>query len=104
MSIIICGDKDWNNYESILNFIKTLDKTTIIIQGGRNGVDLLVKKACEACRMNFFTVFSQKSLEILDCGPELLAVFHSNLEESKGTKHVVDQARLREIPIKIFNK
>jgi hypothetical protein len=102
-NIIICGDKEWNNYDSILNFVKTLDKRTTVIQGGRKGVDTLAKKACEACRMNCFTVFSKKSLEILDCGPVLVVAFHSNLDGSKGTKHIVNQAIAKQIPVKIFN-
>lgn len=111
--IIICGDRNWSDYESMLNFIKSLDKTSIIIQGGCRGADLLAKQAADECGLSCWTVNAnwktygkaagpKRNSEMLDCCPDFVVAFHSDIENSKGTKNMVEQARKKQIPVKII--
>ena len=41
MRILICGDRNYKNWEKIQNYLNTLDSETIIIHGCAKGADSL---------------------------------------------------------------
>ncbi len=41
---------------------------------------------------------------MLNTKPDLVIAFHNNLEESKGTKHIVNVARKRGIDVEIIDE
>ena len=113
--IIICGDRNWKNYESILNFVKTLDKNIIVIQGGCSGADLLAKKASQECGLVCVTMNANwkkygkvngplRNEQMLEISPEFVVAFHSNIEDSKGTKNMIELAKSASIPVMIIKE
>lgn len=39
MRILICGSRDWSNWDKIRQYLRTLDKDTVIIEGDARGAD-----------------------------------------------------------------
>jgi len=46
--ILICGDRNWSDYDMILGFVSSLPKNSIIINGMAKGADKMAGKAGEA--------------------------------------------------------
>ena len=120
MRVLICGSRDWKDYEAIERLVKALKKGTVIIQGECRGADLMAKKAG---RKHGFKVLSYparwkkhrnhaeskygnpagriRNTEMLDEGkPDIVYAFL--LPQSIGTRDTIKKARTRRIPVIIF--
>ncbi len=120
MSVLICGSRDWKDYEAIETLVKSFEKGTVIIQGECRGADLMAKKAG---RKHGFTVLSYparwkkhrnhaeskygnpagriRNTEMLSHGkPEVVYAFL--LPQSIGTVDLIRKARKRRITVIIF--
>ena len=109
--VLICGDRNWKDYESIDNFVKKLPKGTVIIQGMCRGADLMARRA--GIKYGFtvedysadWSKYGDaagpiRNKQMLDEGkPDRVYAFHSNISESKGTKNMINQAKKRSIEV-----
>lgn len=117
-AVIICGDRAWNNAEPIHRELSKLPKTCLIIQGGAPGADTYAKLLSEM--MGFETktfaaewakygraagpVRNKEMLKaLLTYAPEIkVLAFHKDVEQSKGTKNMITQARKADVMVELF--
>jgi hypothetical protein len=108
VKVIICGDRHWDKYDSILDVVKRLkakyDEVTVI-QGECEGADLLAKKAAIACGIPVKGYPAEwkkygkaagplRNQQMIDSEkPDMIIAFHANIERSKGTRDMVRRAR-----------
>ena len=120
MRVLICGSRDWTDYEAIESLVKSFPKGTVIIQGECKGADLMAKKAG---RIHGFKVLSYparwkkhrnqaeskysnpagriRNTEMLFHGkPDVVYAFP--LPQSTGTVDLIRKARKRRIPVIII--
>lgn len=88
---------------------------TVVIEGGAPGADALSLEAAEAfdvCVQSFPAEWEKygkaagpiRNTQMLNEGkPELVIAFHDDLQNSKGTRNMVQQAEKRKIPVKVYN-
>lgn len=105
MRILVCGDRNWTNYGRVLEILKEYPKGTVIINGYARGADRAAHNA--AIELGFevedykakWTLYGKaagpiRNQEMLVVGqPDLVIAFHSNLENSKGTKDMLNRAK-----------
>lgn len=128
MRVLCCGDRHWESFEIIERELKKLDKDTIIIQGCADGAD---KKCRYIARILYLKLLSSKdnhdvlnnpgfpanwkrygraaglirNIQMLDEGnPDLVLAFHTNIENSKGTKNMIEQAKKRGIKVVLIKE
>lgn len=111
--VLICGSRFYTDYEKILQYVRSL-KDAVIIAGGARGADTLAVKAAKACGLLFREYPAQwekygrkagpiRNQTMLDMEkPHLVAAFHEDVENSKGTKDMVSRAKINRIPVTIF--
>ena len=102
--VIICGDRNWTDRESIKDFIKfVLPRYTVIIQGGCRGADTIAKEEAEKLGYTVITINAKWTKYGKSAGPirnELMMhenpnwviAFHENIDKSKGTKNMISLA------------
>lgn len=116
MRILICGDRKWTCKATIHHELKQ-HKISEIIQGECTGADTLGKEV--ALSMGFLvrsfparwfyngkldrSAGPRRNKEMLATNPDLVLAFHTDLDHSKGTKHMVKLAREKGIPVKIIS-
>jgi len=118
MKILICGDRNYSNYDKIVSIIKRLkdeEKELIIIEGGASGADELAKKASIELEIEFReykadwkrygrSAGPKRNQQMLDCeSPELVIAFHENIEKSKGTKDMLNRASKANIKTLLYS-
>ena len=111
--VLVCGDRDWDDYDSIYYRLNRLDATTpglVIITGGAAGADTAANAVAEDVGIPCAVVRAQwsrygkaagalRNRWMLDFKPDLVLYFHKNLEASRGTRNCVLEARKRGIPV-----
>jgi len=111
--ILICGDRNWTDIETIENFIKSLPPDTIIIHGNSRGADKIAKREA---KKHGLTVKSypadwnkygraagpiRNKKMILEGRPDKVVAFHNDLSKSRGTADMIRQAKKRGIAFEI---
>lgn len=109
MKILVTGDREWDNFEAILDALisvlddyKLVPSEIIVIHGDCRGADKMAAYVSEEMGITpipYPAKWSQygkaagaiRNKEMLKDNPEieLALVFHSNLNESKGTRDMV---------------
>ena len=104
-TVIICGDRNWTDRESISWFIKyILPSHTVIIQGGCRGADIISKEEGEKQGHKVITIKAEwdkyglkagplRNIEMMKEKPNWVIAFHEDIENSKGTKHMISLAK-----------
>ena len=115
MLILICGDRNWINSDAIVRELQRFGPTEdIIMHGAARGADSMA--GYEARKLGF-TVRSYpadwqqygrsagliRNKLMLDQNPDLVLAFHPDIEQSKGTKHMVSIAKAKGTPTEVFN-
>lgn len=113
MRVIICGDRNWDDYETIAEYVKSLPLGSVIIEGECQGADKLARNAGFHYGYEVLP-FSAKweeygraagpirNKQMIDEGkPDLVVAFHNNITESRGTKNMLKQAEARGIPTEV---
>jgi len=111
--ILICGGRNYNNYEKIKEIIKEI-RPSCIVQGGANGADFLAKKSAKELKIECkeykaeWKKYGKKAGVIrnrlmLDENPdiEIVIAFHEDIEASKGTKDMINYAIKKGVKIKL---
>jgi len=103
LKILITGDRNWADAKPIRDFLKDLPSSTIIIHGGAKGADSIAGRFASSFGMEVREYKADWSIgkaagvirntEMLEGEqPDVVVYFHNNLEGSKGTKNMVEQA------------
>lgn len=115
MRVLICGDRDWKDEDTIENYIKTLPPRSVVIHGNCRGADRIARRLALKHGHSELPIKAKwgkhgrsagprRNREMLDKGkPDIVIAFHDNIEESKGTKDMIDKTRKRGIPYKIIH-
>ena len=111
MRILICGDRNYKNWEKIQNYLNTLDSETIIIHGCAKGADSLAGNLSRGRGWGLIRFPAQwdkhgkaagsiRNQQMLDEGqPDLVVYFHDDIENSKGTKDMITRAKKNNVPV-----
>jgi hypothetical protein len=107
LRVLICGDRSWTNRgiikEAVLKVLQTND-IEYIIEGGANGADRLGRSVAEEIGIPVDTYYAKwqmygkaagriRNKEMLNKGkPTLVLAFHNNIQNSKGTKNMIEIA------------
>lgn len=113
MKVLVCGDRNWADRELIREALKLLSGQDTIIEGGARGADTMAKGVAEELGLNVEVFKAEwkkygraagpiRNRQMLDEKPDRVLAFHDNLEESKGTKDTVTEARRRGIPVSVI--
>ena len=118
LKILICGDRNYTNYDSILYSITKIslkNKLSSVIEGGAKGADRLGRQAAQAIGVPEIITFKadwekygkaagpiRNRQMIKEGSPNLVLAFHSNISNSKGTKDMIFAANQAGIPIFLY--
>ncbi len=112
MRVLICGSRDWTDYESIETLVKSFEKDTVIIQGMCRGADLMAKNVALKHGMAVedypadWGRFGKsaghiRNDQMLNLGlPDVVYAFL--LPQSRGTRSMIEKATARRIPVIIL--
>ena len=116
MKVVVCGSRDgwnWRIRGAIYDRLHELPRASCVMHGGARGVDRLADEF--ARKLGFFVeeypadweqygkrAGIMRNLKMLDQNPELVIAYWNG--ESRGTKHMIDAAREREIPVEIHQE
>jgi|SRR6267378_286271 len=116
MRILVCGDRNWTDYELIVQTLQGLGRGPHrIIDGMARGADSMGHRAAmilwpREAHMRFAAQWQNygrgagpiRNLKMLKEGlPELVLAFHDAIERSKGTAHMLKIAREAEVPVRL---
>lgn len=114
MIVLICGDRNWETEDSILRELSKFSPTeTIIIHGAARGADSIADKI--ATNLGFSIIPFPADWDtygkmagmlrnrlMLKMNPGLVLAFHSDIDNSKGTKNMIDIAKTAHIEVRLF--
>lgn len=117
MVILVTGDRNWVNKTVIKIVLSTFndctfnDKNNVIVHGAARGADTLAGIVARELRMQVKEYPAKWSEHGKSAGPirnklmydsehpDIVIAFHNDLENSKGTKHMVGIAKKGKTPI-----
>jgi hypothetical protein len=102
MIVIMCGDRNWNNFKIIERVFSSFPITKVI-HGDCRGADKISGYIAHCRGIEVIPVPAKWELfgkgagprrnrEMLTYNPELVIAFHDNIENSKGTKDMINAA------------
>lgn len=117
--VLICGDRLWGNFKLVLDELSKVQQergVEVVIEGTAKGADTCGARA--AIRLGIpvlsfpadwrkfgLSAGPIRNKQMLTTGkPTLVLAFHSFIENSKGTKHMVSVAREAGIPVQIIKE
>jgi hypothetical protein len=118
-SVIICGDRNWTNTTLIYNELKNLPISCIIIEGEAKGADSIGRIMAEKLGMTVKKFPADWKTYGKSAGPirniemlkklkkyknSAILAFHNDIENSKGTKHMVSIGKKAKITVKIITE
>lgn len=118
MRILVCGDRNWNDYSKIENVLKNYPKDTVIIHGDCRGADKIADYVAKKYGMTVekYPVTKEEwnkfgrgagplrnKRMLTEGNPDKVIAFHPNLDDSKGTKNTVTQAKRYGIPVELYS-
>jgi hypothetical protein len=116
MRVLCCGDRNWTSYEIIRRELEKLRPDTFIIEGCANGVDSIsgdVATQLGYIVLEFPADWKKygraagpiRNKQMLDEGkPDLVLAFHTDIENSKGTKNMIEQSMKRKIRVVLIKE
>lgn len=110
--ILVCGSRDWKDWESIDRRIGDLPPSALIVEGAAPGADLMAARSAREngrfvvevqCAKGHWDYFGKRAgylrnCAMLDLGPDLVIAFTTG---SPGTQHTINEARKRGIPVEV---
>jgi len=113
MKVVVCGCRNWKWFEIIYERLAKLPSNALIIEGGASGADRQARNAAleiglevvefpAAWKKYGKAAGPTRNIKMLDTKPSLVIAFHNDIENSKGTKHTVAEARKRGIEVEII--
>lgn len=103
--ILICGSRTWANHKIMKDVLYDEgNMISLVVHGGCNGADMMAEKICNQLSIPTKIYHAQWEEYGKSAGPirnitmyrneapDMVYVFHDNLNESKGSKHMVKVA------------
>lgn len=117
----MCGDRNWTNAVAIIREVDTLiaehgADNLVIIEGEARGADKIARRAAVARRVEVdrypaeWEKFGRAAGPIrnrqmlVEGKPDLVIAFHENIDESKGTQNMIEQARKAGVPTRVISE
>ena len=126
ITLLVCGSRDWTDYEQIFNFLKSMDleykpSQITILEGGcrrrnQKGADYLAGLAAKYLGYTLITCPADWQARGRSAGPirnqqmldkykvDMVAAFHNDYENSKGTKDMCERAKKANIYTVLISK
>lgn len=109
--VIVCGSKNWNNYNIIYKKLSELSKGTTILGGGYPGADILARTAAFDLGLDVLEFPSPWIYESWR-GPDsmfrgkrnLVLAFHDDIKNADGTNKIIEEAKKRDIKVEIIKE
>lgn len=110
MRYLICGDRNWSDYEAVWAVVESLPDDSVVIEGAARGADSMAALAASERGLTLDIYPADwdrhgraagpvRNMQMLNSGkPDVVIWFHNNLAASKGTRHMVNAARAAGIP------
>jgi hypothetical protein len=117
--VLICGDRNWDNFELILKELSKVQQERgvgVVIEGEAKGADTLGRIAamrlgipvmeCPAnWRKHGLAAGPIRNRHMLtEYKPTLVLAFHNYIENSKGTKDMVNIARAAGVTVQVITE
>lgn len=117
MRVLVTGDRNWTDRNIVWAVLDGLrmgigdDPDFIVIEGEARGADTEAREWAKAWRLDYEpfpakwdehgkSAGPRRNLKMLVEGkPDVVLAFHGDLENSKGTKHMVTIARKAGVPV-----
>jgi hypothetical protein len=114
MKVVVCGSRDWTDGETMGLRLRKLPTDAIIIQGECDGADVMARDLALNYGfevVGFYPAWKKygkpagpkRNIKMLNTNPSLVLAFHNDLDQSKGTKHIVAEARRRGIKVEVIS-
>lgn len=115
MKVLVCGDGNWNDFDIIRQELSNFNSDTIIIHGAAKGADSISGYIADELGFEIKTYPAEwnkygkaagpiRNKKMLDERPDLVLAFHSNIQSSKGTKHMIKIAKNAGVNVKVIDK
>lgn len=113
MRVLICGDRNWKDFEMILKTLAAL-QPEVVIEGECRGADIMGRMAAKQLQipvMSFPADWATYGLaagpirnqKMLDEGrPDLVLAFHDDIAHSRGTSDMVRRAKRAGIKVIVY--
>jgi len=113
-SVIVCGDRNWSNREVIERELRGLDKDVLVVHGDCRGADKIGGAIAAELGLKVVAfpanwseygraagpIRNRKMLT--EENPFLVLAFHDYIENSRGTKDMINAAKSRGVEVRIF--
>ena len=111
MKVLCCGDRNWTNRKVIQVVLASIgNRVEAIIEGEARGADRIARQEAEALGLKVLpfpadwdrygrSAGFKRNIEMLNQEPGLVIAFHDSLETSKGTSHIIREAKARGIQV-----
>lgn len=121
MRVLICGDRNWDKQLPIDvvvgGFARVYgENNVVVIHGGCVGADLMAASAAQRHGLKIemyeanWTKYGKaagpiRNKHMLVFGkPDVVVAFHSDLENSRGTKNMIEQAKKAKKPVYLVSE
>lgn len=119
MRVLVCGSRNWRGMEAIRRELQCLvnaHRTVVVIHGTARGADMLTDLVAQRLflRVRPFPPDWERygkgagvirNRQMLEEGkPDLVLAFTKDLQSSRGTLNMVNQARAAGVPVRVFDR
>jgi len=115
MKVVVCGCRNWTSVDTIRKRLLALPCETTIVEGGCDGADLIAREVALDIELEVVefpaswkkygrAAGPKRNIRMLNTKPDLVIAFHNDLNTSKGTKHIVREARKRGIEVELLRE
>jgi len=119
MRLLVTGDRNWKDdriIQNVLEMLKIIDPSMVVIHGGANGADSIAGDIAESLgikTLEFAADWNKygraagpiRNQRMLDEGkPTAVMAFHKDLRASRGTLDMVKRARSANLPVTWLNE
>ena len=122
MKILVCGDRNWDNQDLVnavldrwLAKAQKSGRKLEIIEGEAHGADTCGRVWAETRKVKFhpypaaWHLYGKsagpiRNRKMLSSQPNLVIAFHNDIENSKGTKHMVRIAKKAGITVRVVTE
>ena len=112
MRVLVCGSRTWRDRDTIGAVLGAIPRGSTIVTGGARGADQLAETIAHALGFEVETYLADwqrdgqgagfaRNLRMLASEPDLVLAFQR--DGSRGTQHVIDEARKRGIAVQVWS-
>jgi len=113
LRVLVTGARTWTDVEVVRRELSAFPNTTMIIHGGATGADSLAGQVAGELGMTVLACPAEgkkfgkgagliRNRQMLaDYQPDVVIAFHPCLEQARGTRHMVQIARKKGVPVRV---